>query len=121
MGSEQVLTLVVTLAGRVVVDSTGVEDEGIWTSINRDCHGPLGVQGLLQSILTAISLHKVALQQRNSLTSDLCSLQQESAQRSCSTQQTTSDAQNHADSAYQESEQTACDARKSCQWCIPRT
>ena len=71
MSSEQVLTLVVTLAGRVVVDSTGVEDEGIWTSIHRDCHGPLGVQGLLQCILTAISLHKVALQQHNSLISAL--------------------------------------------------
>jgi len=69
--TEQVLTLVVTLAGRVVVDSTRVEDEGVRTSIHRNCHGPLGVQGLLQGILTAISLHKVALQQHNSLTSAL--------------------------------------------------
>ncbi len=65
------LTLVVTLAGRVVVDSTGVEDEGVWASIHRHCHGPLGVQGLLQGVLTAISLHKVALQQHDSLISDL--------------------------------------------------
>ena len=66
MSSEQVLTLVVTLAGRVVVDSTGVVDEGVRASIHRHCHGPLAVQGLLQGILTAISLHKVALQQHDS-------------------------------------------------------
>jgi len=34
MSSEQVLTLVVTLAGRVVVDSAGIEDERVWTGIN---------------------------------------------------------------------------------------
>ena len=71
MSSEQVLTLVVTLASRVVVDSTGVEDKGVWASIHRHCHGSLGVQGLLQCVLTAISLHKVALQQHDSLTPDL--------------------------------------------------
>ena len=74
MSSEQVLTLVVTLASRVVVDSTGVEDEGVWASIHRHCHGSLGVQGLLQCVLTAISLHKVALQQHGSSTSDLSAL-----------------------------------------------
>lgn len=47
MSIEQVLTLVVTLAGRVIVDSTGVEDKGIWTGIHRHGHGPFGVQGLL--------------------------------------------------------------------------
>ena len=59
---KQHRTAVLGFALGVVVHSTGVEDKGVWGSIHRHCHGPFGEERLLQSILTAISLHKVTLQ-----------------------------------------------------------
>ena len=61
-GKKQHRTAVLGFALGVVVHSTGVEDEGVWGSIHRHCHGAFGEERLLQSILTAISLHKVTLQ-----------------------------------------------------------
>lgn len=57
-----VLTLVLAAAGSVVVNSTRVEDERVWSSVHRDCQGPFGEQGFLKGIFTSISCDKVALQ-----------------------------------------------------------
>ena len=64
--SQKAVTLVIASAGRVVVDSTRVEDKGLRSSIHRDCHRPFGKQRLFKSILTSISGYKVTLQQHKS-------------------------------------------------------